>query len=278
LRTMLGAYRRLFPALPRKWRLLPRPARSTHRRPAPATAARSQASSVALFAGCVATSYEAGARDGLRQLCAALDIDLVAPARQGCCGSLHAHAGDIAGAERMAAGNRDAFAGGGTVLTLASGCHDTLARSLPGSTTRDALMFLDAHADRLGFRPHEERIALHLPCTQRNTAGSVPALRRLLGRVPGLDVIELTAGYGCCGAAGTAMLSDSARAKEYRDPLLAQLHASGATRLLSANIGCRLHLGNATDLPVQHPVELLAQLLDTPPAPPDRPAPPETSS
>jgi Fe-S oxidoreductase len=40
---------------------------------------------------------------------------------------------------------------------------------------------------------------------------------------------------------------------------------SGATRLLSANIGCRLHLANGTAVPVQHPVDFLAAQLDTAP-------------
>ena len=72
----------------------------------------------------------------------------------------------------------------------------------------------------------------------------------------------LDAGHGCCGAAGTRMVDDPARAAAFRAPLLAQFAASGATRLLSANIGCRLHLGNGTPMPVQHPLEFLAACLD----------------
>jgi glycolate oxidase iron-sulfur subunit len=40
--------------------------------------------------------------------------------------------------------------------------------------------------------------------------------------------------------------------------------SSGATLVLSANIGCRLHLRNGTALPVQHPLELLADCLAPP--------------
>jgi glycolate oxidase iron-sulfur subunit len=39
------------------------------------------------------------------------------------------------------------------------------------------------------------------------------------------------------------------------------LAASGATELLSANIGCRLHLADGTTIPVRHPVEFLAEHL-----------------
>ena len=60
------------------------------------------------------------------------------------------------------------------------------------------------------------------------------------------------------------MLEQPARAAEFRDPLLRQLMQSKATRLLSANIGCRLHLAQATAVPVQHPLEFLAERLDAP--------------
>ena len=271
LTHLFAIYRRIHGWLPRALRPLPRP-------PVPGTPTpRSSPSatpleSAALFVGCVANAYEVSTRDALGRLCTALQVDLMVPSAQTCCGSLHAHAGNRSQAERLAARNRDAFAGAPVVLTLASGCHDSVARSLRDATTQDALGFLDARADRLRFRASHERIALHLPCTQRNAVGSVPALRRLLSRVPGLEVVELTAGFGCCGAAGTQMLTDPGRADDYRRPLLAQLEATGATRLLSANIGCRLHLGNGTALPVLHPVDFLAQMLDTAPAPLDHPA------
>lgn len=268
LTRLFAIYRRIHGWLPRALRLLPRPPRSGAPKLAGAPAA-TPLESAALFVGCVANAYEASTREALGKLCAALQVDLMIPTAQTCCGSLHAHAGNTAQAARLAARNRDAFADAPVVLTLASGCHDSVSRSLPDAATQDALGFLDARADRLRFRALHERIALHLPCTQRTAAGSVPALRRLLARVPGLEVVELTAGYGCCGAAGTQMLTDPGRADDYRRPLLAQLEASGATRLLSANIGCRLHLGNGTAMPVLHPVDFLAQMLDTAPAPVD---------
>ena len=256
LGIVLGAYRLAHAWLPARWRPLPRPPARTNPRPAPA-----HPRTVALFTGCVARPYEAAARAAVTRLGDALRIGVTAPAAQACCGSVHAHAGNLVRGKRLAAINRHAFATADTVLTLASGCHESVRQSLDGTEVVDALSFFAIHGESLRFVEHRERIALHLPCTQRNVVKSVPALRRLLARVPGLDVVELDAGYGCCGAAGTRMLADPLRADEYRQPLLAQLAASGATRVLSANIGCRLHLGNATAVPVQHPLEFLAEVL-----------------
>lgn len=256
LARMLDGYRLGYNWLPVRWRALPPPSSAASVQ----SVARPGRPTAALFVGCVAGPYESAARAGLVRLCAAAGVDVLTPPDQTCCGALHAHAGNLQESERLAVRNRSAFAGAGTVLTLASGCHEAISRALPGSATVDAITFIDRLGDGLAFRRHPERVALHLPCSQRNASGSVPALRRLLARIPGLQVVELDAGFGCCGAAGTQMLTDPARASEYRAPLLSQLQASGATRLLSANIGCRLHLGNGTRLPVEHPVEFLAGL------------------
>lgn len=262
---LLGLYRRAHPLLPPQMRWLPAPP-SPLKNDATDTGAKSgeqPVDTMAVFVGCVAEPYEVPVRAALARLCAALAIPLTTPSGQTCCGTLHAHAGNLAGAQRQAQRNRTAFAGYPQVLTLASGCHDAVASAVEGQAV-DALAIIDAQRDRLVFQPRPERIALHLPCTQRNVSGTVPALRRLLARIPQLTVIEIDAGYGCCGAAGSQMLTDAERANEYRQPLLDQLATSGATRLLSANIGCRLHLANGTTLPVQHPLEFLTEALASP--------------
>lgn len=275
LELLLGCYRRSFRLLPHSWRRLPRPPPASvnprtvefvSAQAALGPSAANAAQTVALFVGCVARCYEPPVRAALGQLCAAIGVRVVEPHNQGCCGSLHAHAGNSTAAKQLAQAQRDAFSGFATVLTLASGCHESVAKALPESTRAvDALTWLGEHTDALRFRPCAETVALHLPCTQRNVSRSVPALRRLLARVPGLRVIELDAGFGCCGAAGSQMLNDPTRAAGYREPLLAQLRATSATRLLSANVGCRLHFASATSTPVQHPLQLLAELLDPDP-------------
>jgi glycolate oxidase iron-sulfur subunit len=262
LAALLAMYRLAWPLLPAPWRPLPRPPGRSAKGLPPGPAQSAGEGEAALFRGCVAGPYEAALRAATARLCAAAGVALAEPTGQGCCGTLHAHAGDVGGAARLAACNRQAFAGIRQVLTLASGCHEAVADAMPdGAQAIDAIAFIAARADRIGLRECRERVALHLPCTQRNVVRSAAATSALLARVPGLEVVELDAGFGCCGAAGTRMTTDAERAARFREPLLAQLAASGATRLLSANIGCRLHFANATGVPVQHPLEFLAALL-----------------
>ena len=240
----------LAPALPRAPAPTPMPA-----------APQQPLARVALFVGCVADRHESATRAALARLLGAAGVAVDLPTGQGCCGAAAAHAGDTATASRLAAANWEAFAGQAAVLCLASGCHDTLSRSLAGQgVVEDALSRLDALGDALAFRPAARRVALHLPCSQRSVVRSEAALRRLLARIPGLDLVELP-DTGCCGAAGLHQLAEPARADALRAPLLQALEASGATELLSANIGCRLHLATGTIMPVRHPIDFLAEHL-----------------
>ena len=254
LRTLAlpaGRLARRLPALPRGPEL-----------PANAAEALPSRGNVVLFKGCAAESYEAGTRRALETVLARAGWTVRDAPGQGCCGTAAAHAGDAIGAAGLAGRNRDAFGRSGTpiVLSLASGCQSLLASSLAGTAeVVDALVFLDREGGHLAFRTATRRVALHRPCSQR-VLGSDAALLRLLARIPGLDLVDLP-DTGCCGAAGTHMLSDPARAAALRAPLLDAFAASGATELLSANLGCRLHLGIAVTLPVRHPIDFLAEHL-----------------
>ena len=260
---VLGAYRALYLLFPK---LLPRPPRK-FRSKALAQANNDQ-SGVALFRGCVARRYDATTHTALTRLCHAAGFNVTVPDAQTCCGALHAHAGATDAAMAVAQQNRSAFAAGVPVLSSATGCHEALANALDGhAPVHDACRFLLPHADALRFRPARARIALHIPCTQRAVVRSDPALRSLLARIPELDVVELP-DTGCCGAAGTYMFDQPERARALRKPVLDALIASGATVLLSANMGCRLHLAmGATAIPIRHPLEFLAEHLVEQPRP-----------
>ena len=254
LNAGLRVYRRLFPLLPPAWRPLPRPAET---RP---TARIDRQSATAVFSGCVADSFEAGARHALLRLLRAAGETAAIPRAQGCCGQAARHAGRGAEADRLGAANRAAFAGYERVLVLASGCHGALADSL-GLPVLDAAVFLAERTDALRFRSAQgRRVALHTPCSAA-FAGPQTALHSLLARIPELDLVLLP-DSGCCGAAGLHQLTDPTRAAALRAPLLADVAATGADTLLSSNIGCRLHLAGGTGVAVRHPLEFMAEYLD----------------
>ena len=222
----------------------------------------------ALFIGCVARAFDRELHRAATQLLHAAGLGVIDAPGQSCCGALAHHAGDTTTASQLAERNRAAFAAAGAdhVVTSATGCHGSVQRACApaGLDTRDLLDLLGTRATRLRFRAFDGVVALHRPCTQQAMPGSLRGLRALLARVPGLQTIELPT--GCCGAAGAHVLNFPDRADTLRAPARDAIRASGARVVLSANIGCRLHLQSGLDdRPVLHPALWLATLLYTTP-------------
>jgi glycolate oxidase iron-sulfur subunit len=141
------------------------------------------------------------------------------------------------------------------IATLTSGCAATLrdyAQLLPG---RDAEMpgrvdefshwLLQPHdAAPLSFTPLARplRAALHVPCTAASTMKSEGSLRALLARVPGLEIVDIDAGFGCCGAAGSHFLTHPGQSDRMLAPKLDSIARLAPDIVLSGNVGCSLHL------------------------------------
>lgn len=106
-----------------------------------------------------------------------------------------------------------------------------------------------------------ERLAFHPPCTlqhgQQLRGGIESALRAL-----GFEVqLAASESHLCCGSAGTYSVLQPKLAFELRDRKLASLAPLGADLIVSANIGCILHLQSGTTTPVRHWIEVLDEAL-----------------
>jgi glycolate oxidase iron-sulfur subunit len=249
--------------------LLPR----VHFRRAPAVAATGRAPDVMLFTNCTSPLAEPGALRAAVGLLEALGCTVAVPRGQGCCGALHQHAGLPEPARACARRNVEAFAGAAPIVGVASGCgaqlleYELLLGEAAAPFARrvgDLASFLLAHprfAD-LQFAPLAERVLLHVPCTQRNVVKAPDATRRLLERIPGLQVEPLDA--GCCGAAGSYFVTRPQMADALLEPTLAAARRAQATLLVSSNVGCAMHLAAGLrraglKVRVLHPLELLAE-------------------
>jgi glycolate oxidase iron-sulfur subunit len=256
--------------LPGPWRRLP-PAPAARRVSVQATAVTPSRGRVALFAGCMGEHFEAGALDAAARVLGRLGYGVDIAHTPSCCRAVQRHAGVADGSLQLAmgAGAAPTLA----LLTLASGCHHSLASGLASQAdvppVRDLFDFLDADdgALQLRFRAAQAgtRVALHLPCTQRNGLRNGDRIATWLARIDGLTLVPLDG--GCCGAAGSHMLLEPVRADALRAPLLDSAQTSGATTLCSSNVGCRMHLAAGLEargdrLPLRHPIELLAEHLD----------------
>jgi glycolate oxidase iron-sulfur subunit len=102
--------------------------------------------------------------------------------------------------------------------------------------------------------------ACHLAHGQKVTAEP----RRLLGKIPGLKLVELAESDLCCGAAGSYNLTHPKMASDLAERKLKNISATGARTVVAGNVGCALHLAaeakmRGDDLRIVHPVELLHQ-------------------
>ncbi|MDR3416668.1 MAG: (Fe-S)-binding protein [Nevskia sp.] len=245
------------------------------RRAAHAPAPLPGAPGVKLFTVCATDLAEPGLAADATRLLQACGYAVEAPARQTCCGALDQHGGRPHAAAALAGRNLRAFGDDDApILPLASGCAATLLDypTLLGDAEaqhfrqrlRDPGEFLLQHGAALRFRPLPARAALHLPCTLRNVVGDNGAWRALLGRIPELDIVELDPAQRCCGAAGSHFLTQPQAADRILEPKLAAARALRPDLVVSANVGCSLHLAgglrrSGLRTEVLHPLALLAR-------------------
>lgn len=215
----------------------------------------------ALFLGCISRLADNQAQQALLRFATAMGLNIRIPEGQGCCGALHAHGGQPEQAAQFASRNTNAFADASHIISLASGCTDHLQR-VHGERVVDACRWLAAQPwpEQLQLKPLSQRVALHRPCSQK--AEVQEAIIELLGRIPGLEVIQLGAGFGCCGGAGMALLEQPLLGQQLVRPLLDEIRSLDVALVLTTNSGCALQLRQALAraglaAEVLHPLELL---------------------
>lgn len=231
---------------------------------------------VGLFTGCVGRITDRPALDASIRVLNQLGLEVVVPRDQVCCGALHLHNGAPGPARTLAAANRKAFGAAGVdkIVYLASGCGAQLIdyETLGGALRPDAVdisRYLNEFPGlgELELSPLGRKILVHTPCTQRHTIRQPDQAIPLLRRIPGIDLQTLP-DKGCCGAAGSYLLSQPAMADQLRRETLEAAEFGGVDMLMTSNTGCALHLAaglrqRGSPVEVLHPVELIARQLRT---------------
>ena len=231
--------------------------------------APASAADVVVLAGCIGAASEGDTIAALAAQLRALGHRPLLLTDGSCCGALARHAGDAAGAQAIEAATRARLSPLRALpwLSLASGCQAAFAERIAaplGARVVDALAFIaEQHEGILQLAPGApRRVAWMAPCIQR-ALGDVLSTQALLSRIDGLDWIALPEQPTCCGAGGAYFLDHPRIADALAAERVAQIVASRVDAVVSANIGCRLHLRAALvaaghPLPVLHPLALLA--------------------
>ncbi len=260
----------------------------------PAVGARRGA--VALLEGCVMPELLGATNRATVRVLAACGFDVHVARQHVCCGSLHAHNGETAGARALAVETITAFDAlvdeSGAPLPLvvnSAGCGShlkELAHAVPGEPdherraqalsrrTLDLCELLTRGPGAAGLadllarvRARDAvRVTWDDPCHLVHGQRIRREPREILRRIPGVELVEMDGSELCCGSAGIYSLLRPDDAAHVLDPKLAALRETRASVLATANPGCQLQWAAGIRraglaVRVMHLAELLDELV-----------------
>jgi glycolate oxidase iron-sulfur subunit len=258
---------RLAPALARAEQLLPL-LPDPFRAPVVVPAEGSRRGRVALLSGCIMPEVFGPVNAATVAVLARNGFEVEIPKAQRCCGALHRHAGDPAGAERLARANRVAFRldGVDAVIANSAGCGASLrdAGDALARKTRDVAEFLVEAGLRPPSRRLELRVAYDDPCHLVHGQRVAEAPRALLRAIPGVELFDLPGARDCCGAAGIYNLTQPEMSLRLLQRKLDAIRETRPDVVATGNPGCLLQIGGGARraglrVEVAHPIELLAR-------------------
>lgn len=106
----------------------------------------------------------------------------------------------------------------------------------------------------------KKTLAFHCPCTLQHAQKLGGKTEALLSRL-GFKIAPVAESHLCCGSAGTYSVTQPELSRQLRDRKLGALEASGASTIVTANIGCQTHLNSAGRTSVRHWIELVDEAL-----------------
>ena len=229
--------------------------------------------------GCVQQSLAPNINSAVARVLDRLGISLLRESRAHCCGALPLHLSAGEAARDFMRRNIDAWwplvmSDVEAIVMTASGC---------GVTVRDYVTYL---ADDPAYARKAEQVAskvrdvaeivademaaladweantvnrdvvFHSPCSLQHGQQLRGVVESILSTV-GYRLHQFADAHLCCGSAGTYSLLQSEMADALRKNKLAALQATDANCIVTANIGCQVHLASEAEVPVRHWIELL---------------------
>jgi glycolate oxidase iron-sulfur subunit len=192
-------------------------------------------------------------------------LRVTVPRAQTCCGALQAHAGLRREAKALGAANANAFAneydfvvsnsaGCGAALRetghLLHGTRDAAAAERMSERTRDVAEVLahynlpvaEAPLRAPGGEARPLRVTYHDACHLAHAQRVREAPRRLLGALPGVELLPLPNADWCCGSAGVYNLTHPDLADAQLAGKLDSVESVRPDVVVASNPGCLLHM------------------------------------
>jgi glycolate dehydrogenase iron-sulfur subunit len=228
---------------------------------------------VLLLKGCVQRAATPNVNIALEQLLATQNFAVTSLQAEGCCGAVDYHlSAHDRGLQRMRdlidklhvqLGKVD------YIVSSASGCGVTIKEyplylSEDPEYARKAAQVFEKVVDvsellgQFDFKCSPIRAAVHTPCTLQHGQGINGEIENILQRA-GITIVKSRESHLCCGSAGTYSIMQPDLSKRLKTRKLAVLQENSPQVIVTANIGCQLHLQTGANVPVIHWVELLQQ-------------------
>lgn len=230
---------------------------------------------VLLLTGCVQPTLAPNINHVTKNVLAKLGIEAIETPQNECCGAVSHHLSAQESALTQIKHNIDQWyplleSGYQSIISTASGCgvmvkdyHTLFDISDPyyqkavtvSERTHDIAEYL-LKQDISKLAVETNNISYHAPCTLQHGQKLPGIAEQVLAKV-GVKVASVTDSHLCCGSAGTYSIFQPKISKQLRQNKIQHLSANDPDIIVTANIGCLMHLAKGTDLPVKHWIELL---------------------
>jgi len=239
---------------------------------------RGERGNVATLRGCVMDGLFNATNQATERVLKVNGYAIVRAPGQQCCGALHAHAGDLETARKLARRNIAAFekSGAAFIAVNAAGCgaimkeyghlleHDGEWHSRAiavSSRVRDVSELLAAAGPRPGGAL-PIRVTYDAPCHLQHAQRVTEAPLTVLAAIPGLELVPLPDSDQCCGSAGIYNLIEPETSDAVLEPKLANIRNTRAPWVATGNPGCLMQIGAGlirADISARsiHPIDLL---------------------
>jgi glycolate oxidase iron-sulfur subunit len=241
---------------------------------------------VGLLTGCIQDIVYADVNRATTDVLLKNGCEIVTPRNQFCCGSLHAHNGDLEGARILARRNLDMFQVEklDAIITNAGGCGShlkTYAELLSGEVDYETraiewdqkvkdihewLIQISYYVPRCEVKTIKTIVTYDDSCHLCHGQKVASQPRKILASLPNVVLVDLPEADWCCGSAGIYSITQPEQAEKLLERKLDHLQSTGATVLATANPGCQLqltygikHRSELAKVRVIHPVRLLAE-------------------
>ena len=226
--------------------------------------------------GCVQPALSPNINAAAARVLDRLGISLISASDAGCCGALALHLSIEDSARQTMRRNIDAWwplleSGAEGIVMTASGCGVTVKEygqvladdsqyaekaKRVSSVTWDLSEILLREPMTASSAGRGVSVAVQTPCTLQHGQGINGSIEEILSRL-GFQQVTVENPHLCCGSAGSYAILQSSIAKRLRQDKLNALQAGEPNVIVTANVGCQVHLAAQSTVPVRHWIELV---------------------